>query len=111
MPEHGLDHIDQDRSNNRIENLREVSQACNIRNSKQRESLSGIKGVTWNSRYNKWRAYIMINGKNIYLGLHSDIIEAACHRLAAEQAENWEGCDKTSPAYLFVKKSLCRSID
>jgi len=34
------------------------------------------------------------------------LLEAACYRLAAEQAENWEGCDSTSPAYLYVRKFI-----
>jgi len=103
MPELGIDHIDQYRSNNRIENLREVSQTCNMRNCKQRESTSGIKGIFWDKAINKWAAKIMVNGKTIHLGYHDDLVEASCHRLAAEQAEGWEGCDSTSPAYLYVK--------
>lgn len=106
MPEHGIDHIDQNRINNRIENLREASPQCNMRNRKQQKSTSGIKGVYWYKAANKWRAQIQINGKNIFLGYHDDLLEAACHRLAAEQAENWSGCDTTSPAYLFVKKHM-----
>lgn len=106
FPEHGLDHINQKRINNRIENLREVSQRCNLRNSKQRKFTSGIKGVSWNKREKKWKAQIHINGKKIHLGIHDDILEAACHRLAAEQAEGWSGCDSTSPAFLYVKNNV-----
>lgn len=45
LPENDLDHIDQDRTNNRIENLREVSRACNLRNTSNRcTNTSGVKG-------------------------------------------------------------------
>ena len=106
FPEHGLDHRDRIRLNNRIENLRETSKSCNMRNSKQRKSTSGIKGISWNKATNKWLAKIMVNGKLIYLGYHSDLLEAACHRLVVEQAEGWDGCDSTSPAFLFVKNNI-----
>lgn len=65
---------------------------------------SGVKGVGRHKASEKWRAYIQVNGKLIHLGLHEDLMEAVCHRLAAEQLENWHGCDSSSPAYKYVKK-------
>ncbi|MDH4318517.1 MAG: HNH endonuclease [Desulfobulbaceae bacterium] len=106
LPENDLDHIDHDRTNNRIENLREASRSCNMRNSKQRKSSSGVKGVSWSKRERGWRAQIMIAGRTISLGYHEDLLEACCHRLAAEQAEGWDECDSESPALLFVKEKL-----
>lgn len=106
LPEHEIDHRDRIRTNNRIGNLRELSHLCNIRNSKQRLSLSGVKGVSWISRklsHGVWRAYICVHGKISHLGYFSDLTEAVAHRLAAEQALNWEGCDSTSPSFIYMQ--------
>ncbi len=64
MPENMVDHIDRNKLNNRIENLREVSNQCNMRNAKQpKNNTSGVKGVYWNRRDGKWVARININQK------------------------------------------------
>lgn len=107
FPEHQIDHIDRSRDNNRISNLREVTRTCNLRNTgNYRHNTSGVKGVCWVEERGKWKAQIMIDRKTIYLGNHNTKIEAVCHRLAAEQAENWHGCDSSSPAYKFVMDGL-----
>lgn len=50
-----IDHIDGDKLNNRIENLREADYVINNRNAGLRhDSTSGIKGVSWNKREKKW---------------------------------------------------------
>jgi hypothetical protein len=104
MPEHEVDHIDRSRSNNRIENLREVSRSCNARNSTQRsQTSSGVKGLTWNKRDKKWFVQIAVHGTVKYLGIYSDFTEAVAHRLAAEQCLEWGDCDSRSPAYQFMK--------
>lgn len=105
FPENGLDHINKDRSDNRIENLREVSQQCNIRNTGNKPTnKSGVRGVCWDKQAQKWRAVICINYKSITLGVYREIDEAICTRLAAEQCVGWVGCDSNSPAYQYVKK-------
>jgi len=107
IPENDIDHIDRNRSNNKIENLREVSRSCNMRNSTQQNSTSsGVKGLTWNKRDQKWKAYIVVNNISKYLGYYSDFTEAAAHRLAAEQCLDWSDCDSSSPAYQFMKELL-----
>lgn len=75
-PEGDIDHIDQDKLNNRIENLRVVSKSVNSHNIAQanKNSKSGVRGI---SPYRgKWRASIDIRGKNKYLGLFDTIAEA-----------------------------------
>lgn len=62
-PENQLDHVNRDRTDNRIENLRE---ATNRENSMNKESFRG--GVYKNNKTGKWRAQIQINGKSIKLG-------------------------------------------
>ena len=104
FPEHGLDHIDRDTTNNRIDNLREVSQVCNLRNCGNRvNNTTGVKGVHWHKQIGKWRAVIAIPGRQPSLGVYNDFVDAVCARLAAEQCLGWEGCDSSSPAYRYVK--------
>ena len=68
LPENRIDHIDKNPLNNKIENLREVSQTCNMRNRKQQNSSSKIKGVSWCAKKEKWHAQICIGKKQIGLG-------------------------------------------
>jgi len=105
FPEHGLDHINRNKTDNRIENLREASQQCNLRNCKiHKNNKSGVKGVSWHSDRAKWRVAICVNKKNSQLGYFDDFYEAVCHRLAAEQCLNWPDCDKSSSAFKYIKK-------
>ena len=69
FPENQVDHKNRIRHDDRWENLRHVTQVCNSRNSKTRTTnTSGITGVSWDQRYQKWAAYIMILGKKYHLG-------------------------------------------
>jgi len=109
FPKYILDHIDRNKHNNSIENLREVNHSCNSRNTGNREdNTSGIKGVHWDTTRHKWVVNIRIEGKTIYLGGHACLTEAAATRLAAEQAEDWPGCYTTSPAYMYLKENICQ---
>jgi len=68
-----LDHIDGDRTNNKIENLRAADAAQNRYNSKlSKSSTSGIKGVYWHKPVEKWAAEIKVNGKRKRLGFFYD---------------------------------------
>jgi hypothetical protein len=54
LPEHDVDQIDRDPSNNRIDNLREVSRTCNLRNCGNHSSnTSGVKGVSFHKQRGK----------------------------------------------------------
>lgn len=111
MPEQLVDHKDRNKTNNLIQNLRVISSQCNNRNIGQRANTSsGVKGVYWHPGAGKWMASIAVDGKIIYLGLHNDLVEAACHRLAAEQSLGWEGCDSSSPCFVLVSSMVgnCR---
>jgi hypothetical protein len=73
-----IDHKDNNRANNRIENLREVTRSQNMHNSKIPSSnTSGIKGVSWSKKRQKWKAAIKKNYKTILLGYYDTIEEAA----------------------------------
>lgn len=107
FPENDLDHKDRIRHHNWIDNLREASRQCNLRNTGNRKNnSSGVKGVHWFKRTEKWHSKITVDRQLIHLGFYDDFLEAVCHRLTAEQAENWEGCDSSSPAYQYVKKHI-----
>lgn len=103
-PEHVLDHRDRDVSNNRIENLREVTSQCNTRNTgNSSRCATGIKGVRWSKADGAWFVYIGINGPKT-IKRTPDFTEAVCHRYAAEQCLNFNDCDANSPAYQYLKK-------
>ena len=71
MPMGVLDHVDMNRANNRVENLREVTTAQNSMNRlKTKSNRSGFKGVSFHKGTQKWRASCAVNGKQKYLGLY-----------------------------------------
>ena len=51
-----LDHIDHDKTNNRIENLRECTHAQNIQNSRRKVGASGVRGVRFHN--GMWEARV-----------------------------------------------------
>lgn len=64
-----IDHINGDRSDNRIENLRIATPSENRCNrGKQSNNTSGYKGVYFNKRNNSWYAEIRKSGTKKYLG-------------------------------------------
>lgn len=68
-----LDHIDGDRANNQIENLRACTVQQNNQNAKiSRANNSGIKGVIWDKNARLWRARIRVNYKEVSLGCFWD---------------------------------------
>jgi len=77
MPKEQLDHINRDRMDNRIDNLREVTAGQNRMNMGMKTTnTSGYTGVSWNKRTQRWEANIKANGKRIGLGHHKDILDA-----------------------------------
>lgn len=79
-----VDHINHNRLDNRICNLRICTQHENCLNkSIQCNNISGIAGVS-KTRWNTWQAQIQINGELLYLGCFSTLEEAAEVRRQAE---------------------------
>lgn len=86
-PTDEIDHIDGDRLNNRLENLRNVSRTENARNMALRvDSTSGATGVCWDKNRTKWTAQIRINGIRINLGRFALFEDALAARKSAEKA-------------------------
>ena len=72
------DHVNNNGLDNQKSNLRGCTVSENLRNSKPFiNSTSKYKGVSFYKRDNKWRAQIMIDGKETHLGYFKDEIEAA----------------------------------
>lgn len=85
LPDGDLDHINGDRCDNRIANLREVNRSQNLQNvGLSKKNSSGRRGV---SRYrgNKWQAYINAGGRRVPLGQYSSFEEAVAAREQGER--------------------------
>ena len=83
-----VDHIHgkESRNDNRKSNLRECTISQNAMNKDIRnDNTSGITGVSWYSKYNKWMAYICINGKQKTIGYFVKIEDAIKARKEAEE--------------------------
>lgn len=72
-----VDHINRDKQDNRIENLRVVTRADNTRNTHVKGK-SVYRGVYWNARRGKWGAELRnAEGKSVHLGLYDTEEDAA----------------------------------
>ena len=68
-----VDHIDGNKQNNRIENLRSASKQENAHNQKIRlTNSSGVKGVSWHRVNKKWKVALCKNYKPYYFGSYED---------------------------------------
>lgn len=84
-----VDHINRDKADNRLENLREASHQQNALNQIKRSNSSGYSGVSWDSTNNLWRAQLRINGKSTNLGRYSRLVDAvqACNKARESRGE------------------------
>jgi hypothetical protein len=73
-----LDHINRNREDNRISNLRIVTDQQNAWN-------NNCKGFYWNKNRMKWRSQIKINNKQIHLGYFNTEEEARDAYLIAKE--------------------------
>ena len=104
IPENQIDHIDRDKLNNKIENLREVSAICNRRNiGVFKNNTSGIPGVLFLNGRNKWCARIKVNGRSIHLGNFNSKDDAVLARYRKELELNWNNCAINSESYKYLK--------
>lgn len=89
-PAEQIDHIDGNKLNNAVANLREATHAENQQNCGLRSTnASGFKGVSWDAVMNKWVAQITFNGKKQYLGGFDDPADAA--KAYADAATRFHG--------------------
>jgi hypothetical protein len=72
------DHINRDKTDNRVCNLRWINRSNNCRNkSKKENSTSKYKGVSY-TRSNTWNACGYLNGKRIHIGNFNNEEDAGC---------------------------------
>lgn len=80
-----IDHINGCGTDNKIVNLRNVSRVINSQNQRMStRNKSGVTGVCWDKRYNKWKAYITVNVKLNNIGSFDSLFDAICARKSAE---------------------------
>ncbi len=92
-PAKHVDHIDGDGSNDAWLNLRDVSRSTNMQNMRRArcDSATGVLGVTFNKRRQKWIAQITSGGKNKGLG-YFDTADSAHQAYVAAKRIQHEGC-------------------
>ena len=91
MPDGEIDHIDGNRQNNLIGNLRCVSHQNNLRNQRRaKPGNSGVTGVFYNKKNAKYLATMGVDGKQIRLGQFSKIEDAVSARAKALQAYGFD---------------------
>lgn len=77
-PEQKIDHINNIKNDNRMVNLREASNSENGWNvGMPSTNTSGIKGVCWDKKNNKWIAQCWVSGKLYKIGRFASIDAAA----------------------------------
>lgn len=77
-----VDHINHNTLDNRLCNLRLVSQSINMLNrDPEKESYKKVSGVNWYENKKKWRARAFVNGINKHIGYftdYNDAVKAVC---------------------------------
>lgn len=92
-PKKNIDHVNGDKKDNRVENLREVTQAVNAQNLRaaRSDNIAGRLGVSLYKRTGKFVARIMLNGKSICIGVF-DSSDAAHEAYIRAKRSIHEGC-------------------
>jgi len=103
-PENDIDHKYGIKDDNRWKELREVSKTCNAINRKiSCINTSGVTGVIL--EYDKWKAQITINKKQLRLGTFKNFDLAVKTRWNAEVKYDFPNCNTTSTAYNYLKEN------
>lgn len=96
-----IDHIDGNKYNNRIENLRECLPSHNSMNiGVKKNNTTGAKGVTWEAVRQKWRTRVCVHGKTVFSGRFDDFELAEL--VAIEAREKYHGAFANHGTYLSL---------
>ncbi len=100
FPKDNIDHINGNKKDNRIINLRDVTSLINHKNmSIDKRNKSGKTGVTWHKLSKKWIANISVDKRLVHLGYFENIEDAIKVRQEAENKYSFHmnhGRDKTT---------------
>lgn len=94
-PKLDIDHIDCNKGNNSVDNLREATRSQNMRNiikPRNGKKSNAPRGVCWDKKAEKWLSQCTINGKSKFVGLFNSKEEARLAVVAYEM-ENLLPCD------------------
>ena len=107
MPETQVDHINHVKTDNRWINIRLTDNQENHKNTPLfSNNKSGFNGVCWYKNYNKWRAYIKVNGKQITIGYFENKDDAITARALANKDNNFHlnhGLKTKAVKYYLIK--------
>lgn len=79
-----IDHRDGDPANNAIANLRLATRSQNQANRGiQSNNVSGVKGVCWDRRRNRWKVFVGDKRRQIFIGRFKTFEDAVQARLSA----------------------------
>ena len=93
-PSGQIDHINGEKTDNRIENLRDVAPNVNrqnIRKARSHNKSTGVLGVSFHRRIGKYVAYIRKDGKRTHLGYFEELAVAERAYIEAKRRQH-EGC-------------------
>jgi hypothetical protein len=84
-PSGEVDHVNFLRADNRFANLRHCTRALNAQHrSAYKNNSSGFPGVSFDKKAGKWRAYIRVEGRLLYLGFYDSAAAANEKRIQAK---------------------------
>lgn len=88
-PRDEIDHIDRDRANNRLSNLRQATRRENAQNlSLSCKNTSGVTGVSWDAQRAKWCVRLRLNRRKLHFGRFTCYGHAVRARRVAEIAHH-----------------------
>lgn len=92
-PNNQIDHKNRNKIDNRIDNLRDITQKKNCQNrGKRKDNKSGITGVYRNEKNNNWVCGIRVDGKYYHLGSFKNFDDAVdARRKALKDFEFYKG--------------------
>jgi hypothetical protein len=100
-PDGDIDHVNGNKADNRLCNLREATRSQNMANtSLQANNTSGVRGVCFAKHAKKWLASLTVSGKQKHLGLFASKEEAAVVRERAFRSAFGEFAGRQQPSTL-----------